>query len=68
MDRRLFNAINVFLCHLTLDLKTWCIIVEEETGGIAITNLSAIRFELYWRREIIGSILKKLHGILQTMM
>ena len=35
-----------FLCSLTLDPNTWCIIVEGEVGGIDVLELSTIRFEL----------------------
>ena len=37
-----------FLRHLSLDINTWCISVEEEGGGIDLPSMSAIRFDLDW--------------------
>ena len=35
-----------FLCHLSLDLKTWCISVEEEAGYVDILSIYAICLQL----------------------
>ena len=43
---RIPNASHKFLRQLTLNLNTWCVIVEEEAGDIYIPNLSMIFFEL----------------------
>ena len=40
------NASHKFVRQLTLNLNTWCVIVEEEAGDIYIPNLSMICFEL----------------------
>ena len=31
-----------FLCRLFLDLNAWCILVEEEVGGIDIPSIYAL--------------------------
>ena len=34
------------LCHIYLYLNTWCISVEEEAGGMNLTRMKVIHFEM----------------------
>ena len=40
-----FMTMHFILC-LSLDLKTWCISVEEEAGEIDITSISSLFLQL----------------------